>query len=110
MVIETANKLAEEIRESEEFLSFKEAEKNAFANEYVAGLLKAFSVLQKSLQMQSLKGTEPDETDVKRFSRLSSLLYDTEEGSAYLLAQVRLQKMVGDVLQIITNASEINAE
>ncbi|MGI6215665.1 MAG: YlbF family regulator [Christensenellales bacterium] len=110
MVIDTANKLAEEIRQSEEFISFKEAQKKAFADEYVAGLLKAFSVLQTSLQMQSLNGIEPDEIDVQRFSRLSSLLYDTEEGSAYLLAQVRLQKMVGDVMQIITKASEIGAE
>ncbi|MDO5022622.1 MAG: YlbF family regulator [Eubacteriales bacterium] len=107
MKLDTARKLALEIRESEEFTAFKKAEKKAMSNEYVAGLIKAFGVLQSSLQMQSLNGTEPDETQVQQFSRLSSLLYDTEEGSAYLLAQLRLQKIVGDILQIITKAAEL---
>lgn len=101
-VMDQAKLLGEEIRRSEEYLAFARAKEEAFENETSAALLKEFGRLQMKLQMTAVAGGQPDADEMKRFQQMSALLYATPETSAYLLSQMRLQKLMADVFSYLS--------
>ena len=60
--------------------------------------------------MQAMGGAQAGEDDMRRFQQISSLLYMNSDVQAYLLAEMRLQRMMADVFQIITEASGLNLD
>ncbi|MDR0898541.1 MAG: YlbF family regulator [Oscillospiraceae bacterium] len=104
-VYDEAHALARAIRESEEAASYRELREVAEASETNRGLLSEYRRLQMLLQVQAMGGGQGSEDDVRRFQQIASLLYMTGDTQAYLLAEMRLQKMMGDVLKTVTEAS-----
>ena len=102
MLIDTARKLSGELLKSPEYLEYKRAKEELSNDEYVSSLVKAYNSLEMSLNMGCVFEKEPDSLNTKRFEELSSLIYETREGSAYLLAKMRLQSLVGEVFSIIS--------
>lgn len=97
-----ARKLADELLKSPEYLEYKRAKEELSNDEYVSSLVRAYNALEMSLNMGSVIEKEPDSLNTKRFEELSSLIYETREGSAYLLAKMRLQSLMGEVFSIIS--------
>ena len=108
--LERARQLADDIRNSSEYRTYKEYKDEIDANESIKALLKEFSRMQMQIQLTAASGRQPDAEDMQRFTQLSSLLYADPRTSGYLLAQIRLQKTVSDILQLITEAAEMNLE
>lgn len=102
-VMDAAKVLGNEIRQSPEYLAFMKAKEEAFESETSAALLKEFSRLQTKLQMAAIAGGQSDAQEMTRFQQMSALLYATPETSAYLLAQLRLQKLMADVFSYLSN-------
>ncbi|HHU01692.1 MAG TPA: YlbF family regulator [Christensenellaceae bacterium] len=102
MLMDTARKLSGELLNSPEYLEYKRAKEELSNDEYVSSLVKAYNALEMSLKMGSVFEQEPDSLNTKRFEELSSLIYETREGSAYLLAKMRLQSLVGEIFSIIS--------
>jgi cell fate (sporulation/competence/biofilm development) regulator YlbF (YheA/YmcA/DUF963 family) len=100
--MDTARKLSGELLNSPEYLEYKRAKEELSNDEYVSSLVKAYNALEMSLKMGSVFEQEPDSLNTKRFEELSSLIYETREGSAYLLAKMRLQSLVGEIFSIIS--------
>ena len=73
-------------------------------------LLKEYRKEQTALQMLAMAGKEPDEDAVQRFSRLSSLLYMNPDAAQYLLAEIRLQKLTGEIFQALAKAAGMDIE
>ncbi len=109
-VMEAAKTLSESIRESAEYTDFERAKAEAFENETSAALLKEFGRLQTQLQMYAVAGREMDPTDVQRFQQMSALLYAAPATSAYLMAQMRLQKLLADIFGYLSNAAGMPIE
>lgn len=101
-VMDVARLLAEEIQHSPEYLAFEKAKREAFENETSAALLNEFNRLQTQLQIYAVAGREMDQTDLTRFQQMSALLYATPEPSAYLMSQMRLQKLMADVFSYLS--------
>ena len=99
----TAHRLAQEIRQSEEYQTY-----HALKEEVMAALLKEYKKLQLRLQMAAVSGTQPDNDDMQRFQGISALLFGKLEVSQYLLAEMRLQQEVAGILRIITDAADID--
>ena len=76
----TAHRLAQEIRQSEEYQTY-----HALKEEVMA-----------------------DNDDMQRFQGISALLFGKLEVSQYLLAEMRLQQEVAGILRIITDAADID--
>ncbi|MEI3427501.1 MAG: YlbF family regulator [Christensenellales bacterium] len=104
----TAHRLAQEIRQSEEYQTYHALKEEVMADETTAALLKEYKKLQLRLQMAAVSGTQPDSDDMQRFQGISALLFGKLEVSQYLLAEMRLQQEVAGILRIITDAADID--
>ena len=102
--------LAAALRESEECQSYLALKDQVMSDDTNKALLKEYQRAQTSLQMAAMAGKEPDDEAVQKFSRLSGLLYMNPEISQYLLAQIRVQKLVGEVFQTLAKAAEMDME
>ena len=58
--------------------------------------------------MAALSGSEPREEDTRAFEQLSALLYESEEASEYLLAQMKVQQLVAQLLEKITREAGLD--
>lgn len=111
LTVEQATRaLANAISQSDEYLAYAALKDAVMSNDTNKALLHEYQKLQTMLQMAAMAGKETSEEDVQRFTQLSSLLYMNTEVSQYLLAQMRLQRMVGETLQTITKAAGIDLE
>ena len=104
----TAHRLAQEIRQSEEYQTYHALKEEVMADETTAALLKEYKKLQLRLQMAAVSGTQPDNDDMQRFQGISALLFGKLEVSQYLLAEMRLQQEVAGILRIITDAADMD--
>ena len=71
----TAHRLAQEIRQSEEYQTYHALKEEVMADETTAALLKEYKKLQLRLQMAAVSGTQPDKDDLQRFQGISALLF-----------------------------------
>ena len=99
-IYDTAHKLAEEIKRSDECVQLAELRERAYADETNRLLLE----LQMS--MVGAAGEMPSE-DMQRFQQLASLLYMNSDVQAYLMAEMQMQKTLADIFKILTEAAGI---
>lgn len=107
-IYDTAHKLAEEIRKSDECVHLAELRERAYADETNRLLLDEYKRLQVQLQMSMVgaAGEMPSE-DMQRFQQLASLLYMNSDVQAYLMAEMQMQKTLADIFKILTEAAGI---
>ena len=106
-VMESARALARDIRESEEYKIYAQYKEELAQEEGAMALVKEFQRLQMAAQLAAVSGQQLPGEDMQRFSQMSALLYADPRTSGYLMAQLRLQKLVADVLQMITQAADL---
>ena len=98
------------IRESDEYLRYKALKDTVMDNETNRALLKEYQRTQTRLQMAAVAGHDADADDVERFNKLSGLLYMNPDVAQYLMAQMRMQQLAGEVFQSVTRAAELELE
>lgn len=103
-----AHELAREIRQSEEYQTYARLKQSVMADATNKTLLNEYKKMQARLQMAALAQAAGDEEEVRRFSQLSALLMTSQEISAYLLAELRLQQAMGDIFRILTDAAGLD--
>ena len=108
MEYSTAHRLAQEIRQSEEYLTYHRLKDEVLADETTAALIKEYRKLQMALQMAAVSGKSPDTDDMQRFQGITSLLFGKPEVSQYMLAEMRLQQTLADIFKIVTEASGLD--
>ena len=111
MTIQEAERIMEEaIRETPEYQDYQKAKDAAFADSLSGQLLTEYGRLQNKLQMFAVTGREPEEGEVERFRQLGGLLFATPVTSAYLMAQIRIQKMPADIFAELSKAAGVAIE
>ena len=108
MEYSTAHRLAQEIRQSEEYQTYHGLKDTVMADETTAALIKEYKKLQVKLQMGAVAGHQPDGEDMQRFSGISTLLFSKPEVRDYLLAEMRLQQALADIFRIVTEAADVD--
>lgn len=109
-VYDGAHNFARSIRESEEAREYMRLKAVAEEDDTNRALLAEYKRLQMALQLQTMSGETPDQEEMQRFSQISSLLFMNSDVQAYLLAEMRLQKMMADVFKIISEAAGLNMD
>lgn len=109
-VAAATQQLADAIRQSEAYQQYKALKDSVMANETNRALLKEYQRTQTRLQMAAATGSEAAGDDVERFQKLSALLYMNGEMAQYLVAQMRLYKLAGEVFQQVSAAAEMDME
>ena len=101
-------KLAQDIRDSEEYKTYHDLKDSVMNDETTAALIKEYRKLQMMRQMSAVTGQSADAEIMQRFSGLSTLLFSKQEVSDYLMAEMRLQQMMADIFKIVTEAADVD--
>ncbi len=104
----SAHKLAQDIRNSEEYRTYHELKDSVMGDETTAALIREYRKLQMTLQMSAVSGQAADTGDMQRFSGISTLLFSKQEVSNFLLAEMRLQQAMADIFKIVTEAADLD--
>ena len=101
-------RLAQDIRDSEEYRTYHELKESVMAEETTAALVKEYRKLQMTIQMSAMSGQAADEEDMQRFSGISTLLFSKPEVSRFLLSEMQLQQTLADIFKIVTEAADLD--
>ena len=101
-------KLAQDIRDSEEYTTYHELKKTVMEDETTAALVKEYRKLQMAIQMSVMSGRQADSEDMQRFSGISNLLFSKPEVSQFLLSEMRLQQTLADIFKIVSEAADVD--
>lgn len=105
MLEDAIERLAEALQQTEDYRSYRELRSAVEGNEASLALLRRYQSAQTALQLSALSGAEPSPEDISAFEGLSSLLYADPDTADYLLAQMRMQQLVADVIKRLTDAA-----
>ena len=100
-------KLAQDIRDSEEYKTYHDLKKTVMEDETTAALIREYRKLQVTIQMAAMSGRSAEAEDAQRFSGISTLLFSKQEVSQFLLAEMRLQQALADIFKIVTEAADV---
>ena len=100
-------RLAQDIRDSEEYKTYHELKDTVMADETTAALIREYRKLQVTIQVAAMGGRQAASEDMQRFSGISTLLFSKPEVSQYLLSEMRLQQALADIFRIVTEAADV---
>jgi cell fate (sporulation/competence/biofilm development) regulator YlbF (YheA/YmcA/DUF963 family) len=107
MVYDTAHKLAEELKASEEYTTYAAAREQAMENATTRALIDEYNKLQIRAQAALINGDRENES-VKKLQKIGELLQFDQTASAYLMAEFRLKRALGDVYKILADAVDVD--
>ena len=104
-IYDTANRLAEEIRNSEQFRLLKKSKEELFSNPEKKKLIEEFENLKQEVQIMEIKrenNQEIDEEDKKlKLAKLYNVLVENKEIKDYFDYEIAFNKLMYDVNKII---------
>lgn len=101
-------KLADEIKNSETFAQYKEARDKAFESELNKDLYKKYKEIELKVNAYLMANKEPDEELKKEYQQITSVLSLNSDISAFMIAEHRLNQMMGDIFRILAKAVDID--
>ena len=109
-IVTCTNMLADAVRNCDLSSEYARLQKIVLSDDTNRALLKEYKRLQWGLQMQTIYGNQASHEEMSRFSQLSTLLYMNSDVQAYLLIEMKLQKMLADVIKQITDAAGVQLD
>lgn len=106
-VNEALEQLVQAMKESSEYQAYARWKAEVEENAGMAALVKEYKRLQMCVQVAAFSGQSAPEDDMQRFQQLGSLLLADQRTQGYLLAEMQVQRTLGEVFQRLTNASGI---
>ena len=107
-VYDTANKLAEEIKNSKQYKLLKQSKEALFNNEEKRKMIEEFEALKQEVQIMELKrenNQEINEEDKKiKLAKLYNVLIENKDIKEYFDYEIAFNKMIYDVNKIIGQA------
>lgn len=104
-IYDTANKLAEEIRNSEQYKRLKKSKDELFSNPEKKQQIEEFEKLKQEVQIMEIKresNQEIDEEDKKiKLAKLYNVLVENQDIKDYFDYEIAFNKMMYDVNKII---------
>ena len=101
-------RLAQDIRDSEEYRTYHALKESVMSDETTAALIREYRKLQMTIQMAVMSGQQADSEDMQRFSGISTLLFSKEEVNQFLMSEMRLQQALADIFRIVTEAADVD--
>lgn len=103
--MEAARALAGAIRESAEYQEYARLKEEIDQDAGIKSLVNEYKRLQTQMQMRMLSGQSMDGEEAQRFQSLNVLLFADQRTAGYLMAEMRLQKMMADIFGVLTQAA-----
>ncbi len=103
-VYDTANRLASEIKESEEYVNFKMAKQAINLNIDLKKKLDEFEKARYDQQLEMLQTGKQDDEKMKRVQEIYAELIEQDEAKKYFDAELKFNVLIGDVNRIIAES------
>ncbi len=107
MVYDTAKLLANEMKNSIEYREYTAAKARAMENNTTRTLIEEYNKLQFRSQAAMIAG-ETENESLKKLQKIGELMQFDTDASAYLMAEFRLKRMLGDVYKILAEAVDVD--
>lgn len=105
-----AYELAKEIQQSEEYASYCALKDEVFADEINQNLYKQYRQLSMTINAALMAGQEIDEETNEKFKRLTELLSLNPKVNEFMIAEHRVNQMMGDIFKILADAIELELD
>lgn len=103
-VYDTANRLAYEIQESEEYKLYKKLKDEVMSNQELKNKIEEFEKLRYDVQLMQYTGEKQDEEKTKKLEEMYMMLIKDEKIKEYFDLEVKFNVMIADVNKIIAEA------
>ncbi len=107
-IYDTANKLAEEIKNSIQYKNLKNSKENLFSDPKKKDLIEEFEKLKQEVQLMEIQranNQEIDEEDKKlKVAKLYNVLIENKDIKEYFDYEIEFSKMMTDINKIIGDA------
>ena len=103
-VYDTVNKLAQEIKDSEEFKSYKKYKELVKSNSEINEKIKKFETLRYEVQISAMQGLETNKDKEKELQEIYAELLAKENIKEYFEAEFKFNILLADVNKIIGDA------
>lgn len=103
-VYDTANKLAQEIKQSEEYNTYKIAKEAINLNLEIKQKIDEFEKVRYETQIEAIQTGKDNEEKMKHVQELYGELIQNEQASKYFDAEMKFNILIADVNKIIGEA------
>ena len=103
-VYDTANQLAEEIKQSEEYATYKMAKEAINLNFQLKNKINEFEKARYDAQVIALQTGKDDESKMRHVQELYGELIQNQEASKYFDAEMKFNILIADINKIIGEA------
>ena len=103
-VYDEVNNLAQAIKESKEYLEYREIRKEVFSNIELKGQVEEFEKIRYEEQLLAMQGEQQSEEKMKKLQELYTILVKNEKVKEYFDKEVRFNVMMADVNKTIGEA------
>jgi len=103
-VYDTANRLAQEIKTSEEYTNYKMAKEVINLKPELQEKIKQFEKTRYEVQIEALQQGKEDIEKMKKIQELYAELIEIEEVKKYFDAELKFNVIIADVNKIIAEA------
>lgn len=103
-VYDTANKLASEIKESEEYKNYKKAKQLVMGKPELKEKIDQFEKVRYEVQILAMQGEQGNEEKMAKLQEMYTILIQNNEIKEYFDLEVKFNVMVADVNKIIAEA------
>lgn len=103
-VYDTANRLAQEIKTSNEYLEYKKAKEKVCADTELKAKIDDFEKLRYEVQLLVMQGEKQDEEKTKKLQEMYGILIENKDIKNYFDLEVKFNVMIADVNKIIAES------
>ncbi len=105
-IYDTANKLAEEIRKSQEFIEYRDERKAELANPDLQSKIEDFEKIRYDVQVLTLEKGEADPKKMEKLQEMYTILVENKDIKEYFDLEVKFNVMVADINKIIAESMQ----
>ena len=103
-IYDTANKLAEEIRNSKQFNNLKSSKQNIMSDEHKRQKLEEFEKLKREIQIMEIQKQEIEEQKREKLLQMYNELISNKDIKEYFENEITFNQLMVDVNKIIGNS------
>ncbi len=103
-VYDTANRLAQEIKTSEEYIQYKDAKQKLESNQELKKKVDDFEKTRYEVQVLAMQGKEVEEEKNKKLQEMYTILIENKQIKEYFDLEVKFNVMLADVNKIIAES------
>ena len=104
---DAARNLADSIKKSDEYISFKNAKEKVYSLESSKKMLDNMQERVMELQMLSMQGVEVTDEQIENVQKLQELAIQDTNIKDYFDKEMKLEQLMNDVSKIISEVVEI---